>query len=161
MRAATDADFNQMGRYLSIKLAIYFDGLAADPLTVVKSQYLMDASWLEEGSADSSSLFGTVSSNELTFRLLNKDGMFSPTNAAGPYYGKIKAGVPVVLYIKPENDNDDVDWTQLGIYFTTGWTAEVTGLYADVTANDVWYNILKQPIPNYPVVLRHLAMSLR
>ena len=152
-RAATDADFNQASRYLEVKLDIYFDGIGQAPITVLKSDYIVDADWLEEGSAESSNPFGNVSSNELTFRLFNKNGMFSPTNAAGPYYGKIKSGVLVIPSIKPVYDDDDVAWTQLGKYYVTGWDAQVTGTYADITANDEWYQIFNNPIPNYPISL--------
>lgn len=150
-RAATDADFNNQSRYLELKLEIYFDGIGSTPLTITKSDYLIDANWLEEISADSGNPFGVVSSNELTFRLLNLNGMFSPTNTASVYYGKIKSGVPVKLFIRPIYPADDVEWTQLGLYYVTGWDAQLTGTYADVTANDIWYYILNGPMINYPV----------
>jgi len=153
MRDATDADFNKGSRLLSVKVELYFDGADNAPFTAQKGDYLIDAAWLEEGSADSSSLFGTISSNDISFRLLNKNGMFSPTNAAGPYYGKIKQGVKIIPYIKPEYAADEVAWVQLGVYYITGWNCEITGTYADVVANDIWYNIFKQPVPSYPVAL--------
>lgn len=150
MRDATDADFNRRSRNLEVKLEIYFQQA---PLVVTKSNYLIDADWLEEGSADSSNPFGSVSSNELAFRLLNKDGMFSPTNTTSPYYGLIKARVPVDLFIRPVYNNDEVEWEKLGRYYVTGWDALITGMYADVVANDEWHNIFSSPVPNYPVTL--------
>lgn len=147
-RVATDADFNNASRYLDVRLDIYF---TSTPLSVSKSDYLIDADWLEEGSAESSNPFGAISSNELSFRLFNDNGMFSPTNASGPYFGKIKAGVPVELFIKPVYDDEEVEWVQLGKYYVTGWDAQVTGTYADVVANDAWYNIFNSPMPNYPI----------
>ena len=152
-RAATDADFNGQSRYLEVKLEIFFDGIGGTPLSITKADYLIDADWLEEGSAESSNPFGNVSSGELNFRLFNKNGMFSPTNTAGPYYGKIKTGTPVKLFIKPIYDNEEVEWTQLGKYYVTGWDAAVTGTYADIVANDEWYHIFSSPLPNYPVGL--------
>ncbi|MEG1543069.1 MAG: hypothetical protein RR382_00900 [Tannerellaceae bacterium] len=153
MRDATDADFNKGSRLLSVKVEIYFDGADNTPFTAQKGDFLIDANWLEEGSADSSSLFGTISSNDISFRLLNKNGMFSPTNAASPYYGKMKQGVKIIPYIRPEYQTEEVAWVQMGVFYITGWTCEITGTYADVVANDIWYNIFKQPVPNYPVVL--------
>lgn len=148
MRAATDADFNNGGRYFDYKLDIYFD---STPLTVTKVDYLIDVDWLEEGSAESSNPFGVVSSNELSFRLFNKEGMFSPTNASGPYFGKIKSGILVVPSIKPLYDDDEVDWVMLGKFYVTGWGAQITGAYADITANDRWHQIFNNKLPNYPI----------
>ena len=85
MRAATDADFNSRSRQIELKLDIYFDGMMTTPFTVSKSDYLIDAEWLEEISADSSNPLGVISSNELSFRLFNKDGIFSPTNTLSPH----------------------------------------------------------------------------
>lgn len=150
-RVATDADFNAKSRELSVKLEIYFDGETETPLTVMKNDYLVDASWLEEGSADSSNPYGEVSSFELTFRLYNTNGIFSPTNVAGPYYGKIKTGVPVKIFIKPESNTEDIDWLQLGLYYVTGWDALITGTYADVTADDKWHDIFSTPLPVFHV----------
>lgn len=157
MRAATDADFNRRSRNLEVKLEIYFQQA---PLVVTKSNYLIDADWLEEGSADSANPFGSVSSNELSFRLLNKDGMFSPINTSGPYYGLIKAGVPIDLFIRPVYNNEDVAWEKLGRYYVTGWDALITGMYADVVANDEWHNIFSSPVPNYPVTLNKTYKEL-
>ena len=110
-RVATAADINNDSRYLDVRLDIYF---TSTPLSVSKSDYLIDADWLEEGSAESSNPFGAISSNELSFRLFNDNGMFSPTNVSSPYFGKIKAGVPVELFIKPIYDDEEVEWVQLG-----------------------------------------------
>ena len=153
MRAATNADFDNASRYIDIKLDIFFNGTNSTPLTVTKSDYLVDVDWLEEGSADSSKPFGVVSSNELSFRLYNKDGMFSPTDVTGPYHGQIKPNVPVILYIKPLYDLDEVEWVELGTYYVTGWDAQITGTYADVTANDAWYQIFSSMLPNHPISL--------
>lgn len=63
MRPLVDADFNAASREISMRLDIYLD---ETPLEVTKQNYLIDSSWLEEGSADSSNPFGAVSSNELS-----------------------------------------------------------------------------------------------
>lgn len=153
-RNATDADFNSSGRYLDLKIDIYFDGLSELPFSVTRDTYIIDVNWLEEGSADSSSLFGDVSSNELSFRLYNENGMFSPTNASGQFFGKIKAGIPLILSIRPEHPKDDtVNWEQLGVYYVGGWDAQVTGTYADVVANDSWQTIFGRSLPTYPIAL--------
>lgn len=145
MGAAIDADFNKADRAIDIKLEIYFDVV---PLVVTKSNYLVDAEWLEEGSADSTKIFGTVSSNEFSFRLFNESGIFSPTNNASPYFGKIKEGTKIKAFIRPD---PTVDWSDIGTYFVTGWTTQVTGIYADVVANDIWHQIFYNPLPAYAI----------
>ncbi len=129
-----------------MRLDIYLD---ETPLEVTKQNYLIDSSWLEEGSADSSNPFGAVSSNELSFRLYNDNGLFSPTNPSSPYFGKIRNGIKVIPYIKVEG----TEWEQLGEYFVTDWEAAITGTYADVITNDQWYQIFSSAAPNYPVML--------
>jgi len=146
MRALTDLDFNADSRELDMRLDIYFD---STPLEVTTGDYLIDITWLEEGSADSSNPFGAVSSDELSFRLYNDNGIFSPTNITSPYFGKIRKGVKVIPYIRAK----DTDWQQLGVYYVSEWEAAVTGTYADITANDVWYQIFSSTSPNYPVQL--------
>lgn len=146
MRPLTDLDFNTASREIFVRLDIYLDEM---PLEVTKENYLIDASWLEEGSADSSNPFGAVSSNELSFRLYNDNGLFSPTNTSSVYFGKIRNGVKIIPYIKTEG----TEWQQLGEYFVTDWSAAITGTYADVVANDKWYQIFSSASPNYPVLL--------
>jgi hypothetical protein len=153
MRAALDTDFNAPSRALDLKIEIYFSGMNADPLVVTKDTYLIDADWLEEGSAESSNPFGAVSSNEVSFRLHNPNGMFSPTDTSSPYYGLIKSGVPIILYMRPISSQEEIDWEQLGVFYVTDWSAKVTSIYADVTANDIWYYIFSNPLPNYPVTI--------
>ena len=146
MRPLVDADFNAASREISMRLDIYLD---ETPLEVTKQNYLIDSSWLEEGSADSSNPFGAVSSNELSFRLYNDNGIFSPTNPSSPYFGKIRNGIKVIPYINVEG----TEWEQLGEYFVTDWEAAITGTYADVITNDQWYQIFSSAAPNYPVTL--------
>lgn len=162
MRAAIDADFNADSRALSVKLEIYFHGPTAPPLTITKDDYLIDATWLEESAADSSNPFGAVSSNEFSFRLFNKEGIFSPTNAYGPYFNLIKTGVLIIPYIKPEDLEEEVAWEKLGEYFVTDWAAAITGAFADVIANDIWQQIFNSPAPPYliePDVPFYIAMQ--
>ena len=153
MRPLIDADFNAASREIFMRLDIYLDEI---PLEVTKENYLIDASWLEEGSADSSNPFGAVSSNEFSFRLYNENGLFSPTNTSSIYFGKIRNGLKIVPFIR----TIDTDWQQLGEYFVTDWSAAITGTYADVTANDKWYQIFNSIAPNYPVLLNIPFKSL-
>ena len=151
MRALTDADFNASGREISMRLDIYFNGPSQPPLSVTKDDYLIDASWLEEGSAESANPFGAVSANELSFRLFNKQGIFSPTNVSSPYYGKIKTNLRIIPFIRVEDAVEEAEWQQLGIYYVASWDAAVTGTYVDIVAYDIWQQIFSSPAPNYPV----------
>ena len=151
LREATHADFNAASRQISVKLEIYFDGITNTPLTVDNSNYLVGADWLEECSAESKEIIGSPSSNELTFRLYNPDGIFSPTNVSGTYYGLMKRGIPVKLFIRPESATETINWLQLGLYYVSDWTAEITNIYVDVVANDIWLDIFSTTVPNYAV----------
>ena len=147
MRLATDTDFNKADRYLEFKLDIYFDSV---PLTVTQDNYLIDATWLEETVADTSTpLIGEASSNELSFRLYNFNKIFSPTNHYSPYHNKIKLGVKVVPYIRPKDK--EVVWLALGEYYVTAWDTTITDTFVDVTANDIWHNILNSPLSLYSI----------
>ena len=149
MRPLIDADFNAASREIFMRLDIYLDEI---PLEVTKENYLIDASWLEEGSADSSNPFGAVSSNEFSFRLYNENGLFSPTNTSSIYFGKIRNGLKIVPFIR----TIDTDWQQLGEYFATDWSAAITGTYADVTANDKWYQIFNSIAPKPQIGRAHV-----
>lgn len=111
---------------------------------------MIDADLLEETSSDSKTPFGNVSSNEFNMTLLNENGMFSPTREDSPYYGKIKKGVPIHVFCKP-SDKSYVAWEEFGWFYVTNWTAAITGIKADITANDQLYNIFDMPKPKLPV----------
>ena len=145
-----ESDYNSNGRIIQWKADIYFDGKDKEPLTITKDNYLIDADLLEETSSDSKTPFGNVSSNEFNMTLLNENGMFSPTREDSPYYGKIKKGVPIHVFCKP-SDKDYVTWEEFGWFYVTDWTAAITGIKADITANDQLYNIFDMPKPKLPV----------
>lgn len=145
-----ELDYNKNDRIIQWKAEIYFDGKNKDPLIVSHENYLIDADLLEEASSDSKTPFGNVSSNEFNMTLLNENGMFSPTREDSPYYGKIKKGVPIHVFCKP-SDKSYVAWEEFGWFYVTDWTAAITGIKADITANDQLYNIFDMPKPKLPV----------
>lgn len=154
VRDATDEDFNAHSRCILLKLDIFFDGLQNEPLTVTRSDYLIDAELLEEAGAEGSNPLGAISANELSFSLYNDNGVFSPTNPNGPYYGKIKTNVPIIPYMKPELDEGtDVNWIKMGVYYVSDWTATVTGTAASITAEDKLQQVFLEPTPVIPVSL--------
>jgi hypothetical protein len=154
IRDATDEDFNAHSRCILLKLDIFFDGLQNDPLTVTREDYLIDADILDEAGAEDNNPLGAISANELSFSLYNEDGIFSPTNANGPYYGKIKVNVPIIPYMKPDmDDGTEVNWIKMGVYYVSGWNATVTGAAASITAGDKIQQVLMEPSPVIPVGL--------
>lgn len=154
VRDATDEDFNAHSRCILLKLDIFFDGLQNEPLTVTRSDYLIDAELLEEAGAEDSNPLGAISANELSFSLYNDNGIFSPTNPNSPYYGKIKTNVPIIPYMKPELDEGtDVNWIKMGIYYVSDWNATVTGAAASITAEDKLQQVFLEPAPVIPVGL--------
>lgn len=134
-RAICDDDFNADSRAILMKAEIYFDGDNADPLTVTVDNYLISIEGLEESGMDSDWPLGDVSANELFIELYNTDGMFSPTNSTGPYFGKITTGIKVIPYFKPATTEVE-DWEQLGEFFVTDWQAAITAFAAQITAHD-------------------------
>lgn len=151
-RDSIEEDYNEHSRCIVAKIDIYFNGLENEPLEVTRDDYLIDYELLEEACADAKNPFGSVSSNELSFSLYNENGMFSPTNKDSMYFGKIKTGVPVILYTKPQFDDKNINYDKLGLFYVTDWSAEVTGITADVTANDILYSIFNLPQVKLPVV---------
>lgn len=160
VRDSIEEDYNEQSRYIVMKLNIYFDGLNNEPLEVTKDTYLIDAELLEETSADSKNPFGSVSSNELSFSLYNENGLFSPTNRESTYYGKIKTGVPIVAYLGPEVDDANITPDKLGLFYVTDWNAEITGITAEVVANDLIYAIFNLPQVALPVTANSTMLQL-
>ncbi|MFI3171109.1 MAG: hypothetical protein R3Y58_01875 [Eubacteriales bacterium] len=145
MRALTDDDFNAVSRSIKMKIEIYFS--SSNVLTVTPDDYLIDCSWLEESSADTDNPFGAISANELSFTLYNEDGMFSPTNEEGIYYGRFKLNIMIIPYITVIDDTEEVEWLQLGEYYLADWKATITGATASVVAYDNLYNTFNKSTP--------------
>lgn len=144
-RDATEADYNAPSRSIQFKLDVYFNGLSAAPLEITRENYLIDSDLLEEACADASNPFGEVSANEVSFSLYNESGMFNPTNTSSPYYGRIRVGVPIKVYMRPDVADAEVNWDELGTYYVSDWTSTITGTSAYVTACDKMYEVFGLP----------------
>ena len=87
--------------------------------------------------------------------LLNEGGIFSPTNNKSPYYGLMKKGIKIELFIRPvvesENEDEQYEWDPLGVYYITDWQAKVTGLIATITANDKLYKAFSKDLTALPI----------
>lgn len=160
IRDSTEEDYNAQSRCIVMKLDIYFDGLDNAPLEVTRDTYLIDADILEETSADSKNPFGSVSSNELSFSMYNENGLFSPTNENSKYYGKIKTGVPIKVYMYPEIDGASITPDELGLFYVSDWNATITGITAEVVANDLMHSIFRLPQVTLPVTANSTMFQL-
>ena len=146
----TDAEYNKASRYLQQKVIIYFPGIT--PVVVTRDDYLISTGTLEEAHATSGSIpFGKVSSNELNIKLSSPNGLFAPSNKLSPYYSKMIRGVKIELYTRPVPDPIEYDWDPMGVYYVTTWSAQVTGITADITANDKLYDVFKLSQIVYPI----------
>lgn len=143
-----DAAYDADSRSISWKADIYLHGNNRPPLTVEKSNYIIDVSLLEETSADSDTPFGDVTANEITLTLFNDNGIFSPTNTKSKYYGYMRKGVKIDLFSSP---SEAYSYHQLGTFYVTQWTATVTGTIASITAADKLYNVFDTPPIKLPV----------
>lgn len=143
MSVSTDAMYNAASRYLHQKLNIHFTE-GETPLEVTTSNYLVSSSVLEETHRTSPTPFGDVTSNELSFSIYNEDSIFNPENSASPYYGKIRRGIRIEVFIRP----DEVDeWDPQGVFYVTDWSTDSSGITASVTAHDKLHGILNAPVP--------------
>lgn len=150
----TDDNYNASTRYLEQKAIIYFS--SSNILEITRDNYLITSSVLEEAHAQSGSVpFGGVTSNELSLELLNEGGIFSPTNNKSPYYGLMKKGIKIELFIRPvvesENEDEQYEWDPMGVYYIADWQAKVTGLIATITANDKLYKAFSKDLTALPI----------
>lgn len=146
MSISTDLMYNAASRYIHVMYRIHFSSTSI--LEVDKTNYLVSSSFLEESYKLSDLPFGDVTSNEITFTLFNHDGMFNPNNVSSEYYGRIKKGVKVEAFIRLD---EVTEWDPFGVYYVTQWYTSSNGTTAEVTANDILYNILNGSIPPMPV----------
>lgn len=153
MSISTDAMYNSDSRYLHKMYRIHFS--TSNVLEVVRSNYLISSSILEETAKVSENPFGDVTSNELELSLLNENGMFNPKNEQGPYFGLIRSGIKIEAFIRP----DEVDeWDRVGVFYVTDWSTSSSGMTADIVANDKLYNILNAPVPALKII-RNITFS--
>lgn len=138
--------FNSDVRCIDVQLKIYFDN---EPLIVNKDNYLISFDLLEELSSDSSTPFGSISSNELYFSLFNSNDIFTPTNENGPYYGKIETNAKVEISVREEMN--ETDWVKMGTFYVYDWECDQGSSCVSVTCNDKMQQLLNLPMPVYMV----------
>lgn len=145
------AVFDAINREVEWKIDIYFDGVDRAPLTVDRKNSLITAELLEEISSGDVP-WGNVSANELSFTLYNKGGEFNPQNENGPYYRKIKMGVPVWAYCRGLNtDGSAAEWLPLGKFYVSSWSTKSGGIEAEIVCLDILSNALAGGVPKMPI----------
>ena len=145
--------YNNIERFLEQKAVIFFS--KTKQLEVTKDNYLVSSFLLEEAHGADNLPFGSVTSNELTLQLYNENDVFTPTNKKSIYYGLMKKGIKVELYIRPVVDEgtEEYDWDPLGTFYVTDWKASITNTTATIIFNDIMYELFKKDIKDMPVQL--------
>lgn len=151
MAATTDALYNAKSRMVECKLDIYFDGENAAPTTVTKDNYLVSWHVLEEVSSDSAAPFSSVSANELSFELANRNNVFSPMNTSSPFHGKIKTGIKVAVYVRIVAADSTYDWDPFGVFYLSDWQSGFMGQTISGTASDKVSSIINATRVKLPV----------
>jgi hypothetical protein len=144
--------FDKDSRQITARIDIYFDGFENEPLEIYPSNYLVDFEITEEAGAETKNPLGAISANELSFTLTNFDNIFSPTNTAGPYYGKITTGVMIKVWLKPDEESI-TSWIPMGVFFVVNWQCKMGSELADILCTDTMQELLLAPIPDLDVRL--------
>lgn len=156
MRAPEEA-YNAKSRQIEWKLDIFFDGATQNPVSIVRDNFLISAEVLEEAMSSSDTPWGNVSANELTASIRNEDDIFNPGNTDSPYYGKIKVGLMIEVFIRPKINNGTYDWDPCGVFFVADWVTRSGGLTAEITCYDQIADVLsaqKVKLQVYPNIAK-------
>lgn len=159
-------------RRCTAKVKIYFDGPYAPPV-VFDNHDISRFSLLEEARAESSNPLGRVSANEFMLGLRNTEGRFNPGNVESPFFNKLVPNIKVEPYIGldvdfPEEEEENIEWLPLGIFWTGDWDAPSAGLEAAVVCYDQLYRLGEIDLPPFAVLrnttigglLTHLLLVL-
>lgn len=124
---------------------------------VSAKDYLLSYEVVCELDSDIRGLRGLVSANEFVFALSNQDDRFTPANALSPYFGRLKAGVRVDIFVEQET---------LGSFFVASWDAKntVTRRRVDVRCVDRLQSVLNNALGDFitqsNITLREYIRSL-
>lgn len=141
MAATTDAMYDARGRVIEYKVEMFLNGTGALPLVVTRDNYLLSASTLEEIGLQDSKPTPVLAYNEFDLSLYNNNELFTPTNSASPYYGKIKAGVKLIPYIRVVS-TPVADWDKMGEYYVMDWNIpDASNPQIDITSYDQAYTV--------------------
>ena len=140
------------GRHITSKVKFYFDGPAATPVTFTNENAIVSFELLEEARAETESPLGSIASNELTINLHNEDDKFNPDNVSGPYFGKLKPGTKVELFLMLETAPGVYEEVAMGQFKTSNWNSPSSSMEASVTCYDRLYELCQLTLPPLPVL---------
>lgn len=134
--------FSASTRQIKISVDIYF---GVSPTTYSNNDYIVNIDLVEEQGADSNTVLGVLSSNELILTLSNLDNRFTPTNTTGPLYGSLVGGLKVeaTLSILVAGSWEDLN---LGTFYTDKWSPNTSSHTVTVTCYDKLRTILDKPL---------------
>lgn len=136
---AVDKLYYADSRHFNTKFLIYFD--PQSPTEVTDDNHVID--WhLFEGVWDNSTILGGPVTNTLDLTLSNPEGIFTPKNTSGPYYGKISTGVKIQGFLKVTVDTESSDWEPLGTFYVYDWKAPSGTATAEIYAKDKMAGLL-------------------
>lgn len=147
-QAVIDA-FQSPARMFDCNITVHFPGIA--PVVLNIEEHLSKVVLLEEEYGVSGLPFGRATSNELAIELNNKDSLFSFDNTAGPYYGKLVAGLKVDLLFKInvfDPLTETYTWYNVasGTYYTHNWSKGNDGADVFLTCFDKWHKYREKPL---------------
>ncbi len=92
---------------------------------------------LEESEVNDASLpIGNISSNQLTFKVLNRDRLYDAGNTASQLYNLVKPNRKVAAYIGTDGASG-VEFISLGVFWTQDWDVPDSDIYAGSVALDL------------------------
>jgi len=137
-------------RSISTVVKVYFNGDTSTP-TVFTDEDVVDINVLDEVSAESDGLLGSVSSNEISIVFTNDANRFIPTNQSSPFYNKLLPNVLVEVYFGVEVSPGSYEFVDAGKYRTGDWLVDNESMEASVICNDKLYALCKMDVPQIPV----------
>jgi hypothetical protein len=102
---------------------------------------------LVEACSESRNPVGNVTSNELTVDINNENRWYNLTTANSPA-NMIKPGVKSIAHIGIQIPNGDFEFTILGTFYLTDWSAPSSTSIATMTANDRLMKMMDLPAQN-------------
>lgn len=121
-------------RYIKFKLEVYFDGEDNPPTDITHDVISFDT--VEEVSPSTTLPFGGVSYNELSVVLDNMSKIYTISNEASVYNGKLIANKKVRLTYQVEVEEDVFEDIPGGVFYTDAWSSDNEALTATLTCYD-------------------------
>ncbi len=138
-----DTLFDAPERQFKARFHVYFDGADAVATILTSEDYVIDYQTIEEAWDTTASVLGGPEPGTLDLTLLNTDNRFTPTNADGPYAGKIVTGLKIVGELQVTALSTTSDWLPIGTFYVTEWKAPIGTAEATVQASDELHNVLE------------------